>query len=81
MRRVRPLEPLPIPIPMRLETDMDYSDTNELWDNILESGIVSEETLQVVSAINGYSVDTLTDVLYAVTGNRDWDQFTAEIGN
>lgn len=44
------------------------------WDYLTEREIVSEETLRVVSAINGYSLETLTDVLYAVTGYRTFKQ-------
>ncbi len=43
------------------------------WDRLLELG-VSEQTLQIVTSINGYSVDTMTDILYAYTGYRDFDQ-------
>ena len=43
-----------------------------MWNILLE--YVSEETLDVVTEINGYSEETLCDVLYAVTGYRDFDQ-------
>lgn len=45
----------------------------ELWDFLTERG-VSEQTLHIVTNINGYSVDTLEDVLYAHTGYRSMDQ-------
>ena len=35
---------------------------------------VSEETLQVVTNINGYSEETMCDILYAVTGYHDFDE-------
>lgn len=44
-----------------------------IWDTLLNLG-VSEQTLQIVTSINGYSVDTLNDVLYAHTGYRNIDQ-------
>lgn len=52
-----------------------YIDTGEqeAWDKLLEMG-VSEETLQVVTDINGYSMDTLRDILYATQGYNDFDQ-------
>ena len=40
--------------------------TNEMWDRLEEMG-VSEETLRVVTDINGYSEETMLDILYAVT--------------
>lgn len=46
---------------------------NKAWDLLIEQG-VSEQTLQIVTSINGYSLDTLEDVLYAHTGYRSFDQ-------
>ena len=46
----------------------------EMWDCLVETVGVSEETLQVVTRINGYSEETMRDVLYATTGYRDFDQ-------
>lgn len=40
--------------------------TEEMWDALIELG-VSEETLQCVSNINGYSKETMQDVLYCGT--------------
>ena len=48
-------------------------DKNKAWDLLIEQG-VSEQTLQIVTSINGYSLDTLEDVLYAHTGYRSFDQ-------
>lgn len=49
-------------------------DTNEMWDYLVDTVGVSEETLRIVTAINGYSKETMRDVLYSVTGYRDFDQ-------
>ena len=46
---------------------------NEMWDTLLEIG-VSEQTLQVVTNINGYNEQSMKDILYVVTGYRDFDQ-------
>lgn len=51
----------------------DCMSKNEMWDALLEMG-VSEETLRVVTDINGYSEQTMEDILYAVTGYRSFDQ-------
>lgn len=48
-------------------------DKNEMWDRLLELG-VSEQTIQVVTDINGFSEETMLDILYAVTGFRNFDQ-------
>jgi hypothetical protein len=46
---------------------------DEMWDELMELG-VSEQTLQIVTNINGYNTQTLEDVLYAHTGYRSFDQ-------
>jgi len=48
---------------------------NKLWEQILERNIVSEETLRIVTDINGYNIETLNDVIYAATGYRSLEQF------
>lgn len=48
---------------------------NAIYDFILENGFASEETLQVITAINGYSVETLNDVIYATTGYHSMKQY------
>lgn len=46
----------------------------EAWDYLIENGLASEETLQVVTSINGYSLDTLESVLYATAGYHKFNQ-------
>lgn len=46
---------------------------NQMWDKLLEMG-VSEQTLQIVTDINGYSEQTMLDVLYAYSGYRTFEQ-------
>lgn len=46
---------------------------NEMWDTLLELG-VSEETLEVVTYINGYNEEAMSDILYAKYGYRSFDQ-------
>ena len=48
-------------------------DLNDKHESLLDMG-VSEETIQVVSNINGYSHGTLNDILYVVSGLHDFDQ-------
>jgi hypothetical protein len=49
-------------------------DTEELWDYLQESCGVSEQTLTVVTSINGWHLEALEDILYVVTGYRTLDQ-------
>ena len=46
---------------------------NEMWDTLLEFG-VSEQTLQIVTYINGYNEQAMKNILYSVTGYNDFDQ-------
>lgn len=46
---------------------------DEMWDRLIDLGL-SEETLKIVTSINGYSKQTLCDVLYAHSGYRNFDQ-------
>lgn len=48
-------------------------DKNEMWDRLLDMG-VSEQTLQIVTDINGYSEETMLAILYAYTGYRNFEQ-------
>ena len=51
---------------------------NELWDNLINGGYFTEEELELVTNINGYSLETLEDAIYARHGVRDWDQLQEE---
>lgn len=45
---------------------------NEMWDKLMELG-VSEQTLQIVTDINGYNKRTMHDVLYAFAGENTFE--------
>lgn len=45
----------------------------EMWDMLLELG-VEEETLQVVTSINGYNEESMEDILYVKFGYHSFDQ-------
>lgn len=52
--------------------------TNEItienaWDTLLDMG-VSEQTLNIITSINGYNIETLENVLYAHAGYHSFDQ-------
>jgi hypothetical protein len=42
----------------------------QMWDTLTENG-VSEDTLQIITNINGYSAETLNSVCYAKFGYHD----------
>ena len=45
----------------------------EMWDRLTEIG-VSEQTLTIISKIDGYSKETMLNVLDCVTGCKNFDQ-------
>lgn len=47
------------------------------WDILVDMGI-SEETLDIITSINGYNLQTLEDVLYAKFGYRSFEQLESE---
>ena len=58
-----------------IKSSFDLDPTGEIskaWDLLIEHGI-SEETLNIITSINGYSVETLNDVCRAAYG-LDLDQ-------
>ena len=48
----------------------------EQYNYLIEYGIVSQETLDIITSINGYSEETINNVLYATTGYHDIKQYT-----
>ena len=47
----------------------------EQYNYLIDYEIVSQEALDLITCINGYSEDTINDVLYATTGYRDMEQY------
>lgn len=45
---------------------------SEMWDELISMG-VSEQTLSIVTDINGYNERTMRDVLYAFAGENTFD--------
>ena len=53
---------------------------SELWDNIIDYDIATENELQLITTIMGYNEDVLNSVIYTRTGYHNWEQFaTSEI--
>ena len=53
---------------MKIMNEVDIA-----WNVLLEIG-VSEETLQIVTSINGYNIETLQDILYVKSGLREFNE-------
>lgn len=52
---------------------------DEIWDYLVENDIVTEETLILITNINGYSEKTLNEVIFARTGYRCIEQLKSVI--
>jgi len=49
--------------------------TEEIWNYLEDTDIATAEELQLITSINGYSEETLNDVLYCRTGYRSVEQY------
>ena len=47
----------------------------EYYNYLVNTNIVSAETVNIITDINGYNKNTLDDILYCVTGYRDIEQY------
>ena len=47
----------------------------QYYNYLIDYEIVSQETLDIITSINGYNEKTLDDVLYCVSGYRDIEQY------
>lgn len=50
------------------------TEVNELYDVLVDDGYFTAEELQLLTNINGYSIETLNDAIYARYGYRDYEQ-------
>ena len=48
---------------------------NEYYNYLIEYELVSNETLDIITSVNGYNEKTLDDVLYVVSGYHDIEQY------
>jgi len=46
----------------------------ELYEYIIERGIASEETVNAITNINGYTIEALNDLLFSITGYHTIEQ-------
>ena len=52
----------------------------ELWDYLIDSGLATDEEIDLVVNINGYNLETLESILYVRGGYRSLDQIDKENG-
>lgn len=51
---------------------------DELWEKLIMDNYFTEEELQLVTDVAGYSVSTLNDCIYSRYGYRSWEQLVEE---
>jgi hypothetical protein len=44
---------------------------DDMWEWLVESAIATDEEIQLVVSINGYNKQTLNEIYFARTGDRD----------
>ena len=54
--------------------------TEKLWDRLIDEGIATNDELQLVTDLMGYSEDTMYAVLFSRTGYRNFEQMEDEQG-
>ena len=55
------------------------TDAAALYDELTERGWFTENELDLVIALNGFTVETLNNCIFARYGYRSWDQFIEEL--
>jgi len=46
----------------------------ETWDRLVDAGYFTDKELELVTYINGYTIETLNDCIYARFGYRSLEQ-------
>ena len=57
---------------------LEELNANELWDELLEQELFTEEELRLLTNINGFNVETLNDAIFSRYGYRDFEQMMEE---
>lgn len=55
------------------ETEVIYA-----WDKLVDMGLFTDRELELVTNINGYTIETINDAIYARYGYRSLDQMLEE---
>ena len=59
-------------------TKSAFQDVFDLWDKLVEHNYFTPEELQLITTLNGTSMETLNDAIFARYGYRSWKQMTKE---
>ena len=64
----------------KLKGGNKMNDIESTWDFLVDTGIATEQELHLVTCINGYSMESLNDVIYVRTAYQDAEQLQEEEG-
>ena len=53
-------------------------DVNDLYETLIDEELFTEDELRLITDINGYSIDTLNDCIFARYGYRSYEQMKGE---
>ena len=53
-------------------------DVKMLWDELLDMDLFTNEELQLITNINGFTIETLNDAIFSRYGYRDLQQMMEE---
>ena len=56
----------------------NYDDVNVLFDELFDMELFTFDELNLITNINGYSIETLNDAIFARYGYRDLQQMMEE---
>lgn len=57
-----------------------YTEIDDAWSYLIDNAFFTQAELELITSINGYSIDTLNDAIYSRYGYRDIEQMEAEYG-
>lgn len=57
---------------------MNEKNLNEYYDFLMETIGISAQTIQAVTSINGWNLETFNDILFWATGYRTYEQYMEE---
>jgi hypothetical protein len=55
---------------------MSKLEINDVWGLLIDGGYFTDDELQLITNINGYTIETLNDCIYSRYGFRSYEQMT-----
>lgn len=60
---------------------IDFEDIDQVWDYLEDNELFTNAELRLVTCINGYSLESLNECIYARYGYHDLEQMLEAEGN